>query len=133
MEPVIDGVGARVAEQHRALIDLAAALIPDDVPAVRILGAAVLLHGLLEPACLAPILRLVDPAVRQALEDEHEQLRADLLLLGELQGREDSDALVLASALHERLRHHLDRDERTLYRPLGRLSQLPTTGSDRRQ
>lgn len=133
MEPATDQVSARVAEQHRALIDLAATTTPTDVPAVRILGAAVLLHGLLEPACLAPILRLVDPTVRQQLAEEHEQLNADLSLLGELHRSDDADAPVLASALHERLRRHLDRDERTLYRPLGRLSKLPDTGSDRRQ
>jgi hypothetical protein len=93
------------------------------------------MHGLLEPAVLSPVLRLVDPAVRESLRDEHAALRDDLALLAELHrdGAQNDDAEALAGALHARLREHVDRDERTLYRPLGRLSQLPDPGSDRRK
>lgn len=125
----------RAAAQHRALLELAASTRPENIEAVLNLGAAVLMHGLLEPAVLEPVLRLVDPSVREALRDEHTALADDLALLAELHrdGSQAADAEALAGALHARLREHLARDERTLYRPLGRLSQLPDPGSDRRQ
>lgn len=94
-----------------------------DVQAVLNLGAAVLLHASLEPAHLERVLRLVDPTVRRELADEHEHLEEDLDLLQELNDTEPEaeDVALLADAVLARLRAHLERDERTLYRPLDRL------------
>jgi hypothetical protein len=126
---------ASVVDQHLALTELALETSPDDVQAILNLGSAVLLHGLLEPACLQAVLRIVDPAVRQQLNDDHDGLRADLALLAELHRGEEAageagDTQALAAALHARLRQHVERDDRTLYRPLGRLLQFPEAGSE---
>jgi hypothetical protein len=135
MEPANRIVTDHAATQHRALAELAVSTHPDNVEAVLNLGAAVLMHALLEPAVLDPVLRLVDRTVRESLRDEHAALGEDLALLAQLHRDGDlgGDAEVLARALHARLTAHVARDERTLYRPLGRLSQLPDPGSDRRQ
>jgi hypothetical protein len=135
MELATRTVADRAAAQHHALSELAAATSPGNVEAVLNLGAAVLMHALLEPAVLDPVLRLVDRSVRESLRDEHVALGDDLALLAEIHrgGDPGGDAEILASALHARLTAHVARDERTLYRPLGRLSQLPDPGSDRRQ
>lgn len=111
------------ARYHRWLLDLATRTTSDDVQAVLNLGAGVVLHGSLEPAHLQEVLRFVDPTVLRTLTIEHEQLAADLDLLEELAETEpdSEDVRLLAAALLERLRAHLARDERTLYRPMARL------------
>lgn len=135
MELAIKILTGQASAQHRALVELTEMTRPDNIEAVLNLGAAVLMHSLVEPTVLEPVLGLVDPAVRQSLRDEHTALSEDLALLDELyrEGGQTGDVETLARALHARLREHAARDERTLYRPLGRLSQLPDPGSDRRQ
>jgi hypothetical protein len=130
MEPAPDFTVVSTTH-HRSLIALAAETRSGNVQAVLNLGAAVLLHGLLEPTHLGAILRLVDPTVRFELQQEHAGLESDLALLAELNRSGDAteDSEALAGALLVRLRNHVQRDERTLYRPLGRLQQLPRSGS----
>lgn len=125
------------AEHHRWLMRQAERTRSGDVQAVLNLGAAVLMHASLEPTHLQRVLRLVDPWVVRELECEHERLEEDLELLQELNDSDPQaqDVGLLADAVLARLRAHLERDERTLYRPLYRLleveasAQEPETGS----
>jgi len=112
-----------ITAQHERLADLAEQVRPDDVDAVLVLGAAVLLHGLLEPAHLGPVLGLVDPTVEAEMALDHQRLADDLGFLEELAGTEpgSADIAVLAGAILERLRLHLRRDQGALYAPLARL------------
>ena len=118
------------ADRHRSLVALAADTASDDIQAVLNLGAAVLVHGSLERLHLQRVLQLVDPSVLRELEQEHQRLEEHLDLLRELQQSEPGaeDVTILAAALLERLRQHIDRDERTLYRPMARL--LGADGAD---
>lgn len=125
-----DAAHLEVAGLHRWLADLARDTPPVDVPAILNLGAAVVLHGILEPCHLGRVLRLVDPAVAADLEADHARLHKDLVFLHEQAhaGGDLQEQRELAAGLLEALRRHLDRDERTLYRPLSRLLDLPDSG-----
>ena len=115
-----------VAASHRHLLELAAATRADDLQAVLNLGAAVLLHAALEPAHLRRVLALIDPAVLEELQDQHVQLEHDLRFLRELaEGDPHSEDLeLMTSAVLERIRSHIERDQRTLYGPMARLHDL---------
>jgi len=95
----------------------------DQVQAILVLAAAVLLHGELEPAHLGAVLRFVDPAVLDELASEHANLAQDVDCLRELRDEdpESADTQLLAAAIRQRLLSHLQRDERILYQPLRRL------------
>lgn len=117
---------AAVAVHHHRLLELARDTDSSDVAAVLALGTAVLLHGSLEPAHLSRALSLADPVVREELRSDHSILDESLRLLGELQesepGSPDVDAL--AAAVLARVRAHLERDDRTLYRAANRLDAV---------
>lgn len=121
---------AGIAGLHKWLAELARDTSPVDVHAVLNLGAAVVLHGSLEPCHLGRVLRLADPAVVADLEADHSRLHKDLVFLHEQthSGADAQEQAALAAGLLEALRRHLDRDERTLYRPLSRLLELPDSG-----
>lgn len=122
---------AEVAALHQWLADLASDTDSADPQAVLNLGAAVVLHGSLEPWHLARVLRLADPAVVTELQTDHTRLHKDLQFLRE-QARAGADAdelEQLCAGLLVALRRHLDRDQRTLYRPLSRLLELPANDS----
>lgn len=117
---------AAVGRCHRRLQELARGTGDDQVQAILVLAAAVLLHGELESAHLAPVLRFVDPAVRRELTHAHRRLAEDAAYLQELYEREDGsdDLPLLAAAVRRQLLAHLERDERVLYRPMERLAGL---------
>lgn len=122
---------AEIAALHDWLALLASETSASDPQAVLNLGAGVVLHGSLEGFHLARVLRLADPAVVVELEADHARLHKDLLFLREqaAAGADGEELRQLSTGLLEALRRHLDRDQRTLYRPLGRLLELPQAGS----
>lgn len=95
----------------------------ESVDAVLNLGAAVLLHGLLERLIIHPNHVLLDPAVIQDLNTEHRRLTRHLQTLEELRHSDPTspDLPPLAEAVFHRLKEHLQRDARTIYGPLTRL------------
>jgi hypothetical protein len=120
---------AEAARQHRGLIERAAATRWEDVVAVLNIGAAVALHGLLERAVIFPASKYLSVAAAQQRIDDHERLAAELGCLEELSGPtfddgsgpargDDGDLEAMSRAVLDRLRSHLERDERVLYRPL---------------
>ena len=118
-EPNLDAA----RREHRRLLGRAAHTHGNNVAAVLNLGVAVLVHGAIEPLLLEPVLRWVDPTVRNELEDEHASLERDLRFLEEMSLSEpgSDDTTTLSEAILDRLRRHVLRDERTLYRPLEKL------------
>lgn len=82
------------------------------------LGTAVILHGALERRWLLALRPMLDQAAIAQLDQEHERLDDDLELLESiLDASPDSpDVGPLCAALLERLREHVARDERVLYR-----------------
>ena len=117
---------AEVTRLHQQLCERALKTSSENVTAVLNLGTAVLMHGSLEPAHLATVLRWVDPTVLHRLSAEHAALAKDLEYLDELRHAdpESADIAVMADAILCRLRDHLELDERTLYRPLARLREV---------
>ena len=114
---------AAATRRHHRLRELAQETGDDQVQAILVLAAAVLLHGELEPAHLGAVLRFVDPAVLSELAREHAELAEDVECLRELRDEDpDSpDTRLLGAAIRQRLLSHLERDERVLYGPLRRL------------
>jgi hypothetical protein len=82
------------------------------------LGTAVILHGALERRLLLAPSPVLDQAALAQLEEEHARLEDDLELLESiLETNPDSpDVAPLCTALLERLRDHVARDDRVLYR-----------------
>lgn len=123
-EHCIDRVDtAAAAHRHHRLRELAEETGDDQVQAILVLAAAVLLHGELEPAHLGAVRRFVDPAVLDELANEHADLAEDVDCLRELRDDDPDapDTRLLAAAIRQRVLSHLERDERVLYRPLRRL------------
>ena len=117
----------RAAREHRRALRRADEIAADDYRAVLSLGSAVLLHSIVEEDRLYPIHRLLDPSVREQLEAEHRAIGDGLNVLEELLAGQPSspDLSQLSCALLERIRGHLERDERVLYQPLRKLAVLP--------
>jgi len=111
---------------HQELAERAADGGRESVDAVLYLGAAVLLHGLLERLALHPGRELLDAAALRELEAEHARLSDDLRTLRELSltSPASPDVETLAAAVFARLDGHLRRDARILYGPLARLARL---------
>lgn len=82
------------------------------------LGTAVILHGALERRVLLAPSPVLDQAAVAQLDEEHARLEEDLELLESiLEANPDSpDVGPLCRALLERLREHVARDDRVLYR-----------------
>ena len=118
----------RVAREHRRLERLAATVRETEPDVVLQLGAAVVLHGLVEELYLFALHRLLDPAVREELRADHDRIEETLSLLEELLADPDpgDDLPVLTAALARRLREHVERDGRLLYPPLERMDLLHT-------
>lgn len=116
----------RVQELHQRLLERAKETSASDFDAVLNLGAAVLLHGTLEATHLDLVWNWVDPNVRVELENEHGELAHDLDFLTELSQTDpgSEDLILTAKALSRRLKRHIERDERILYRPLSRYVEL---------
>lgn len=117
----------RLAATHESVLRWMRLGVEPPVEATLALGAAVLLHALLEPVLLAAQRHLLDPAVAEELAADHARLAADLDLLAELALGDPAspDLPPLAAALREHLVRHTERDERALYGPLARLEVLP--------
>lgn len=98
----------------------------ESVDAVLYLGAAVLLHGVLERTVPHSGRELLDAAALGELEAEHRRLADDLRTLRDLSRTAPAspDVQQLADALFRRLGGHLRRDARILYGPLARLDLL---------
>ncbi len=122
---------AAVDAQHARLLALAQRISHEDIPAVLALGAAVVLHGLLEPAHLGSILALADPVAAKEMRTDHRCLADDLAFLDELATSDPGspDLMVLSRAILDRLRSHLERDQRALYAPLARLREVSVAKS----
>jgi hypothetical protein len=121
---------ALLLRTHRQLVERAQRGEPEEVDGVLNLGSAVLLHAVLEEALLYPRHHFLDPAVIAELGLEHAEIEQGLSLLEELgSGNGTSrDLATLKRALFERLRKHLERDDRTLYQPLAHLGDLHRDG-----
>jgi hypothetical protein len=117
------GILQQSAEEHRQLLVRARHTTGSEVDAVLNLGRAVLLHGILERSHIYAANQYLADAVVEQFTADHARLAADLGLLEELRQSdpESPDLVVLSGALLARLLEHLERDERTLYRPLERL------------
>lgn len=118
----------RAAREHRRLERLAATVRESDPEAVLQLGAAVVLHGLVEELHLFALHRLLDPSVRDELRAEHDRIEETLSLLEELLAEPvpSDDLAALTAALARRLREHVERDGRVLYPTLERMDLLGT-------
>lgn len=110
---------------HHDLTERVAATSWGSVGEVLNLGAAVLLHASLERFVVRPRHGFLDPVAITDLEADHERMTRDLVTLAELWRTEPGspDVATLASAIFERLRAHLARDDRAIYRPLVRLER----------
>lgn len=113
----VDAALARAAEAH-ARLARRVVTAPSEPAAVLALGSAVVFHGAIERLWLLPEHPLLDPAVVAQLEEEHARLAADLELMETLwmSDARSGDLTALAGALLERLRAHVARDQRLLYR-----------------
>jgi hypothetical protein len=111
------------AEEHRKLLARAQHTSGAEVDAVLNLGRAVLLHGVLERSHLYAANQYLARAVVEQFTADHARLAADLGLLEDFRQSdpESPDLVALSDALLSRLLEHLERDDRTLYRPLERL------------
>lgn len=119
-------VWGQAAREHRRLARRAGDTPDSDFAAVLALGLAVSMHGVVEQIGLYAANRFLDPSVVERLREEHRRLADDLAFFEQLLGsKPDSEDLpALSQALLQRLRVHLERDERLLYRPLERLDLL---------
>lgn len=119
------------ARAHGDLRRRAAATSADDADAVLNLGAAVVVHGVLERALGLPSSNYVAAAVVEELLADHRQLAEDLALLEELNRSESErrcpDTEALSKAVMAHLTQHLERDDRLLYGSLQRASRKPPT------
>jgi len=119
------------ARAHGDLRRRAAATSAADTDAVLNLGAAVIVHGILERALVLPSSTYVAAAVVEELLADHERIAEDLGLLEELTRDEPErrrhDAEALSKALMAHLTDHLERDDRLLYGSLQGASRKPPT------
>lgn len=108
---------SRVTRAHLRLARRVAEARPTPADVLD-LGTAVILHGALERRWLLALRPMLDKAAVAQLDEEHERLEDDLELLESiLDTTPDSpDVSPLCAALLERLREHVARDERLLYR-----------------
>jgi hypothetical protein len=107
----------RVARAHVRLARRLAEARPRPADVLD-LGTAVILHGALERRWLLALRPMLDKAAIAQFDQEHERLDDDLDLLESIvEANPDSpDVASLCTALLERLREHVARDERVLYR-----------------
>jgi hypothetical protein len=108
---------SRVVHAHQRLMRRLATAKPNPADVLN-LGTAVILHGTLERRWLIGLRPLLDRAAAAQLDEEHVRLEEDLELLESIfETCPDSpDVGPLCGALLDRLREHVDRDERVLYR-----------------
>jgi len=111
--------------QQRALQERAQTM-GDRVEDALAMGAALLAFAAREDQAFSALTPLLDPAARQELAAEHEEISEDLGLLDWLlRTTPDSpDIAVLTASLLRRMRQHIDRDGRLLARAAG-LSARP--------
>jgi hypothetical protein len=108
---------AALLTEQRALETLVNNAGPGAEEAIA-MGRALLVFAEHEDAAFSALSSLLDPAAQQELADEHQEIAADLSLLGWLlQTTPDSpDVPVLTASLLRRMRQHIDRDGRLLTR-----------------
>jgi len=111
------------AEEHHTLLARAKCTGVEDVTAILNLGSAVVLHGVLERSQVYAANPYLADAVIEQFTADHARLADDLALLEDFRQSdpESPDLVALSASLLERLLDHVERDERTLYRSLGRL------------
>jgi hypothetical protein len=114
---------SRLARAHHALFERATEGPMRPSPeAVLNLGAGVVFHDIVMRLLPAAVFEVLDAGVLEELASEESEISENLDHLQSLR-RSDSashDVEVLASALIERMRKHLDRTERAIYVPLQR-------------
>ncbi len=99
--------------------------------AVLDIGAAVLFHGALEECSATANASIIDETVLKNLAAEHGQIADDLEFLETFYETtpESDDVDSLCLALRERLRSHIERDERLFYESLPKLQTAQRTSN----
>jgi len=97
-------------------------MCPEDA---LVAGRALLAFADYEDEAFSGLAPLLDPAARQELVTEHQQIAEDLILLDWLLHTtpDSPDVAVLTASLLRRMRQHLDRDGRLLARAAGLLAR----------
>ena len=107
----------RLIDQQQALLARLEPLHPSAREILR-LGAEVLEFAEREEDAFFPLLPLLDPIARAELGHEHDEIREDLQLLEWLLSTspDSADIDILAAAVVDRMRKHVERDGRLLLR-----------------
>ena len=107
----------RLIDQQQALLGRLEALHPSAQEILRF-GAEVLKFAEREEDAFFPLLPLLDPIARAELGHEHDEMREDLQLLEWLLSTspDSPDIDILAAAVVDRMRKHVERDGRLLLR-----------------
>lgn len=108
---------ALVTRAHERLARRLAEARPDPREVLD-LGTAVVLHGALERRVLLAQAPVIDQAALAQFDEEHARLADDLELLESIldTAPDSPDVAPLCRALLDRLRGHVARDDRVLYR-----------------
>lgn len=111
---------AALLQEQRSLEERIHCLGPCPKDAL-VVGDALLAFADREDEAFSALAPLLDPAARQELASEHQQIAEDLTLLDWLvRTTPDSpDIAVLTASLLRRMRQHIDRDGRLLARATG--------------
>ena len=111
------------AHAHRRLVARAHATDRRDTAAVYNLAVAVLIHAELERCAVFGRARYISSELQQTLDGEHAALAEALGLMEELAaGDADAgDLEALCGAVCDRIRRHVERDDRVIYGSLARL------------
>jgi len=116
----------QAAPIHDRLAARARHVDPADLDSILSLVAAVVIHGLLEEAVGFDRNEYVAPEAQENLAREHAELSEALVLMEDLaeSSPESADLRALSGAVLEKVRRHVDRDQRTIYGSLARLSSI---------
>jgi hypothetical protein len=114
---------SRVAGAHAALLDESRRIERSSVDVTLSLGAALRLHQVMLELIPDPLRSFANEEIVAELGIEERGLAENLDYLKSLHAAEPNspDVNPLAAALLDRIRQHLERSERVLFRPLQRL------------
>ena len=116
----------QAAQIHDRLAARAHHVDPADFDSILSLVAAVVIHGLFEESVGFDSNEYFAPEVRESLAREHAELSDALALMEDLaeNNPESADLRALSGAILVTARRHVDRDQRTIYGSLARLSAV---------